>query len=443
MRIAVVGTGYVGLVTGVCFAEVGHNVICMDNDKNKIQMLQNGQIPIWEPGLDEMVSRNMGRGLLRFTDDMHDAVNNSYIVFIAVGTPPDQDGSADLQYVLAAVKSIAECMESDKMIVDKSTVPIGTADKVKALMSAVLRSRSVGHRMSIVSNPEFLKEGAAISDFMTPDRVIIGTDNPHAQRIMVDLYKSFELKPDQIITMSIRSAEMTKYASNAMLATKISFINEMAILCEKYGADINEVKNGIGSDMRIGYHFINPGVGYGGSCFPKDVRALIHMSSLVDFDPSVLTAVEKRNYMQKRVLAEKVKSVFGNDLSGLCFGVWGLTFKPNTDDMREASSTVIISILEESGASVRAYDPVANDTAASIYTDTPRVVIVNEQYKACENADALLLITEWSQFTKIDFKKLNAIMRGKVIFDGRNLYSPEMVVGNGFRYIGVGRSSII
>ncbi|HRY83293.1 MAG TPA: UDP-glucose/GDP-mannose dehydrogenase family protein, partial [Candidatus Cloacimonadota bacterium] len=359
MKLAVIGTGYVGLVTGTCFAEMGNQVICVDTDATKINMLNKGKIPIWEPGLEEMVKRNQAGKRLSFTTDIKSAVQDSLVLFIAVGTPPDEDGSADLKYVIQAAKEIAQSMNEYKVVVNKSTVPVGTADKVKQTISKVLHERKLDYRFDVVSNPEFLKEGAAIEDFMKPDRVIVGTDKPEVGELMKVLYSPFNRTQDRVIIMSIRSAEMTKYAANAMLATKISFMNEISRICEKYGADISEVRNGIGSDTRIGYKFIYPGVGYGGSCFPKDVKALSHMAHLQELVPSLLEAVEEVNAVQKQVLVEKVLKRFDNDITGKTFAIWGLAFKPQTDDMREAPSLVIIKALLERGATVRAYDPVA------------------------------------------------------------------------------------
>ncbi len=440
MKLAVIGSGYVGLTTGACFAEMGNQVICVDNDNTKIEMLKSGKVPIFEPGLDDMIHRNMVSGRISFTLDLATAVKKSQIIFIAVGTPPDEDGSADLQHVLAAAREIAASMDEPKIIVNKSTVPIGTADLVRNAIQEILDSRSVQLGFDVVSNPEFLKEGAALDDFMSPDRVVIGTDNPKAGETMRTLYAPFCRTHDRVLIMGIRSAEMTKYAANALLATKISFINEISRLCDAYGADVSEVRNGIGSDTRIGYKFIYPGVGYGGSCFPKDIKALIHMAGKVGYDSQILKAVEEVNKAQKRVLVDKLTKHFGTDLSGKTFCVWGLAFKPQTDDMREAPSIVIIEALLKLGARIKAYDPVAMQEAAKIFGTNPSVCLCEDEYSALEGSDGLLLITEWHQFRYPDFNRMAELMRNKVIFDGRNLYSPSTVKDLGFSYYGIGRS---
>lgn len=439
MKLAVIGSGYVGLTSGACFADMGNNVICVDKDTRKIEMLNQGEIPIYEPGLESMVQRNREAGRLSFTTDLKQAVRDSHVLFIAVGTPPEEDGSADLSHVLAAAREIAQYMDDYKVIVDKSTVPIGTADLVKAQVSDTLKTRGVNIAFDVVSNPEFLKEGAAIDDFMKPDRVVIGTESEKAAHIMRTLYAPFNRTHDRVIVMSIRSAEMTKYAANAMLATKISFINEISRLCEAYGADVEEVRNGIGSDSRIGYKFIYPGVGYGGSCFPKDIKALIHMSREVGYDSRILKAVEAVNSDQKSLLSQKVRYHFGNDLVGKCFAIWGLAFKPQTDDMREAPSIVIIRELLALGATIRAYDPVANSEAHRIFGDTPGLTLTNDEYEAINQVDAMLLITEWRQFRYPDFKRMKDTMKNPVIFDGRNQYDPESLREMGFTYYGIGR----
>lgn len=439
MQLAVIGSGYVGLVTGACFAEMGNDVICVDNDNKKIEMLLKGQIPIYEPGLEDMVKRNAREHRLSFTTDIKTAVEKSQIIFIAVGTPPDEDGSADLQYVLAVSRDIATHMNGYKVVVDKSTVPVGTAELVKKEMQKALDARNCAYTFNVVSNPEFLKEGAAIDDFMKPDRVVVGVDTEAVGEIMRELYMPFNMNSDRVIVMSIPSAEMTKYAANAMLATKISFMNEIAILCEKLGADVNEVRHGIGSDSRIGYKFIYPGVGYGGSCFPKDVKALIHMAKKVGVDPKVMSAVEDRNDEQKHVLVTKVKQHFGDDLSGKTFAVWGLAFKPQTDDMREAPSIVIIDGLIEAGAKVIAYDPVAMSEARHRLGDIAGLSYAANQYDALNQADALLLITEWHQFRHPDFDKIKSLLKTRIIFDGRNQYDPEHLRQSGFTYYGIGR----
>lgn len=439
MRLAVVGTGYVGLVTGACLAEMGHRVICMDNDMGKIDALKHGVIPIWEPGLEDIVKRNIANGTLLFTTDIECTVNDSDIIFIAVGTPPGEDGSADLHYVLDVAGSIAKHMQQPKIVVDKSTVPVGTGELVSNAISQILKQRNVDLPFAVVSNPEFLKEGAAVEDFMKPDRIIVGTDDPQVAATMKELYSPFNMNSERVIVMSLKSAEMTKYAANAMLATKISFINEIAMLCERYGADISEVRHGIGSDSRIGYQFIYPGVGYGGSCFPKDVKALIMMAKKADFVPSLLQAVEARNETQKHVLADKVLTHFGSDLSQLTFGIWGLSFKPQTDDMREAPSVVIINRLLAAGAKLRLFDPVAQEQARLQIAPSDRVQYCEHQYDAITGVDALLLITEWHQFRKPDLAKMKEIMKQPVVFDGRNQYDPSTMAKEGFAYYGIGR----
>ncbi len=434
-----IGTGYVGLVSGTCFAEMGNNVICVDADQTKIEMLRQGVIPIYEPGLEEMVRRNAREGRLTFSTDIKEAVDKALVLFIAVGTPPDEDGSADLQYVLAVARDIARCMTDYRIIVDKSTVPVGTADKVRDEVRSILKERGVNYKLDIVSNPEFLKEGAAIEDFMKPDRVVVGVDNVRVAEIMKLLYSPFNRNNDRVIIMSIRSAEMTKYAANAMLATKISFMNEIARLCEKLGADISEVRHGIGSDTRIGYKFIHPGVGYGGSCFPKDVQALIQMAQKAGMEPLVMKAVEAVNAEQKTVLAQKVKAHFGEDLKGKTFAVWGLSFKPQTDDMREAPSIVIINELINAGAHIVAYDPVAMHEARRHFGANPAISYTDNEYDALRDADAMLLITEWHQFRYPDFKRIKLLLRQPVIFDGRNQYDPHQVRELGFTYFAIGR----
>ncbi|MDD3579241.1 MAG: UDP-glucose/GDP-mannose dehydrogenase family protein [Candidatus Cloacimonetes bacterium] len=439
MKLAVIGSGYVGLTSGACFADMGNSVVCVDNDESKILMLKAGQIPIYEPGLEAMVHRNMEAGRITFTTDLKTAVQQASVLFIAVGTPPDEDGSADLSHVLAAAEEIATYMDSYKVIVDKSTVPIGTADMVKAKIQKKLDDRGMELDFDVVSNPEFLKEGAAIEDFMKPDRVVIGTDSQHAAEVMRKLYAPFCRTHDRVIVMSIRSAEMTKYAANSLLATKISFINEISGLCEAYGADVEEVRNGIGSDSRIGYKFIYPGVGYGGSCFPKDIKALIHMAGKVGYDSRILKAVEDVNRDQKKMMVEKIKQHFGGDISGKRFALWGLAFKPQTDDMREAPAIVIINALSELGASVQAYDPVAMQEAQRLLGANPQLTLCEDEYSALEGCDALLLITEWRQFRYPDFAKIKLLLNTPVIFDGRNQYDPAQVRAMGFSYYGVGR----
>ncbi len=440
MKLAVIGSGYVGLVTGACFADMGNRVVCVDNDQRKIEMLNQGEIPIYEPGLKELVLSNSAAGRLAFTTDVKSAIQASDIIFIAVGTPPDEDGSADLQYVLAVASDIARYMQEYVIVVDKSTVPVGTADLVHATISQGLKQRGVDIPFAVVSNPEFLKEGAAIEDFMKPDRVVVGVDDPRVGEIMRELYLPFNRTSDRVIVMSIRSAEMTKYAANAMLATKISFMNELSRLCEALGADIAEVRHGIGSDSRIGYKFIYPGVGYGGSCFPKDVKALIQMSRQAGLEPFIMQAVEDVNESQKRILVRKVKALFGDDLSGKTFCVWGLAFKPQTDDMREAPAIVIIDALIQSGAKIQAFDPVAMDEARRIFGDQPALTFCQDEYEAAQGSDALLLVTEWHQFRYPDFARIKANLKQPVVFDGRNLYDPKHLKEMGFVYHGIGRS---
>lgn len=439
MNITIVGSGYVGLVTGACFADMGHRVICIDNDQNKIDMLNSGKIPIWEPGLDNLIERNREAERIIFSMDLKHAVNESEVIFIAVGTPPGEDGSADLQYVLAVAESIAECMNDYKVIVDKSTVPLGTADKVRKTVADILKKRCMAIEFDVVSNPEFLKEGAAIDDFMKPDRIVVGCESERSATIMKELYASFNLSSDRLIAMSVRSAEMTKYAANAMLATKISFINEIANLCERYGADVMEVRRGIGSDSRIGYKFIYPGVGYGGSCFPKDVKALIHMATSIGFEPKIMLAVEERNQAQKEYIVEKINKHFNGMIKGLKFSIWGLSFKPNTDDMREAPSRIVVKMLLEKGAELYIYDPVAMHVAKKIFGKQQRLHYCADQYEAITECDALILLTEWHQFRNPDFKQLKNKLKQAVIFDGRNQYNPDLLRELGFMYYGVGR----
>lgn len=439
MKIAVIGSGYVGLTTGACFAEMGNTVISVDKDENKIKHLNEGKVPIYEPGLEEMILRNMAAKRLSFTLNIQQAVVESQIIFIAVGTPPGEDGSADLQYVIAAAEEIAGFMNEPKIIVNKSTVPVGTADLVSEKIQAKLQERGSELKFTVVSNPEFLKEGSAIDDFMSPDRVVIGTDNQAAGEIMRTLYAPFCRTNDRVLLMSIRSAEMTKYTANAFLATKISFINEISRLCDAYEADIAEVRNGICSDSRIGYKFIFPGVGFGGSCFPKDIKALIKMSAKVGYEPRILTAVEEVNTAQKRVLVEKVIAHFGRNLKGKTFAVWGLAFKPQTDDMREAPSIVIINELIALGATIKAYDPVAMQEAKKVFGNNHSVTLCADEYETLKDAEAMLLITEWHQFRYPDLERMSKIMRNKVIFDGRNQYNPKTVKEMGFTYYGIGR----
>ncbi|MBS3951534.1 MAG: UDP-glucose/GDP-mannose dehydrogenase family protein [Methylomicrobium sp.] len=439
MKITVFGSGYVGLVTGTCLAEVGNDVICMDVDQVKTEKLKQGIIPIFEPGLDAMVKENQAAGRLRFTSDAKEAVEHGLFQFIAVGTPPDEDGSADLQYVLAVAKSIAEHMEGYRVVIDKSTVPVGTADKVKNRMLEVLKARGKDYEFDVVSNPEFLKEGAAIDDFMKPDRIVIGTDNPRTAELLKALYAPFNRSRERVIAMDVRSAELTKYAANAMLATKISFMNELANLAEKLGADIEHVRQGIGSDSRIGYSFIYPGCGYGGSCFPKDVKALERTAKEVGYHAELLSAVENVNDRQKQRLFEKINDHYQGNVKGKVFAMWGLSFKPNTDDMREAPSRVLIEALIDAGAIVRAYDPEAMEEAERIYGNKSGLVYAKTQNEAFSEADALVIVTEWKQFRSPDFDQLSRHLKDKVIFDGRNMYEPNIVRNSGLSYYAIGR----
>ena len=439
MKISVIGTGYVGLVSGTCFAQMGNSVKCVDIDEAKIEKLRKGIIPIYEPGLETMVLENHEKGTLTFTTDIREAVANTDIAFIAVGTPMGEDGSADLQYVLAVAKSIGEHMQHYMVVVDKSTVPVGTAEKVKAAIQSELDKRGAEIGFDVVSNPEFLKEGAAIEDFMHPDRVVVGAESEKAMQIMHDLYAPFMIKSDRFIGMDVKSAEMTKYAANAMLATKISFMNEMANICERVGADVNKVRHGIGSDGRIGYSFIYPGCGYGGSCFPKDVQALAKTAKDFGYAPRILDAVEAVNYDQKMVMADKVISRFGEDLSGKTFAVWGLAFKPETDDMREASSITIINALTSRGAKIRAYDPKARHEAENFYLKgNENVEYVDSKYDALSGADAVILVTEWQEFRSPDFDEIKKRLNTPVFFDGRNQFDKERMARMGFEYFQIG-----
>jgi UDPglucose 6-dehydrogenase len=439
MKVTVFGSGYVGLVTGVCLAEVGNDVMCIDVDQQKIDNLKNGIIPIYEPGLDELVKDNQQAGRIKFTTDIQEAVSHGVFQFIAVGTPPDEDGAADLQYVLAVAKSIAENMSDYRIVIDKSTVPVGTADKVKEAILQVQASRGVAIDFDVVSNPEFLKEGAAINDFMKPDRIIVGTDNPRTAELLKALYAPFNRSHERIITMDVRSAELTKYAANAMLATKISFMNELANLAELLGADIEHVRNGIGSDSRIGYSFIYPGCGYGGSCFPKDVKALERTARQMGYKAELLNAVENVNDRQKQVLFNKVVQHYKDDLQGKIFALWGLAFKPKTDDMREAPSRIILEALINAGAVVRAFDPEAMAEAKRIYGDKPGLTLVETAEEALQGANALIVVTEWKNFWSPDFDLIKRTLKDAVIFDGRNLYQPELLKKQGFVYYGIGR----
>lgn len=439
MKITVVGTGYVGLVTGTCFAEMGSEVICVDNNQEKIDMLNHGVMPIFEYGLKEMVERNIKGNRISFITDIKKAVEESLVIFIAVGTPPNEDGSADLQYVLTVAKNIGKYIDGYKVVVDKSTVPVGTADLVKETIKSELKKRELNYDFDVVSNPEFLKEGMAIEDFMKPDRIIVGTDSEKAKDIMNDLYSSFTFRSNRIIFMNIRSAELAKYTANAMLATKISFMNEIANLCEKVGANVEDVRIGIGSDSRIGYKFLYPGVGYGGSCFPKDIKALIKISQENNSSSQILEAVENVNYKQKRIMIDKICAHFGEDLKGKVFAIWGLSFKPMTDDVREAPSIIIINELVKRGAKIQAYDPKAIKEAKKVFGNNPFIKYFNDQYQVLKSADALVLITEWRQFRHPDFQKIKDMLKQKVIFDGRNQYDPEKTKANGFTYFCIGK----
>ncbi|MBM4208589.1 MAG: UDP-glucose/GDP-mannose dehydrogenase family protein [Gammaproteobacteria bacterium] len=439
MKITIFGTGYVGLVTGTCLAEVGNDVLCVDIDQRKIDMLNKGVIPIYEPGLEDMVKENHEAGRLQFTTDPKAAVEHGLFQFIAVGTPPDEDGSADLQYVLAVAKAIAEHMNEYRIVVDKSTVPVGTADKVRDLIRQTLAERGADFEFDVVSNPEFLKEGAAINDFMKPDRIVIGTDNPRTTELLKALYTPFNRSHERIIAMDVRSAELTKYAANAMLATKISFMNELANLAERLGADIEQVRNGIGSDSRIGYHFIYPGCGYGGSCFPKDVKALERTARDLGYQTELISAVEKVNDRQKHVLLEKINKHYNGQLKGKIFALWGLSFKPKTDDMREAPSRVLLETLIDAGATVQAYDPEAMDEAKRIYGNKTGLTLSKTQAETLINADALCVVTEWKNFWSPDFCQLKQNLKDSVIFDGRNLYDPKQLKLAGLSYYSIGR----
>jgi len=439
MKLSMVGTGYVGLVTGTCFAEMGNRVVCVDIDEKKIEALKNGIIPIYEPGLEAMVKENRERGTLGFTTDIKDALQETDIIFIAVGTPQGEDGSADLRYVLKVAEQIGRNMVHDMIVVDKSTVPVGTADMVKETIQKELDKRGVDLKFSVVSNPEFLKEGSAIEDFMKPDRVVIGADDDEAMETMKELYAPFTHNHERFIAMDVRSAEMTKYAANAMLATKISFMNEIANICERVGADVNMVRVGIGSDRRIGYSFIYPGCGYGGSCFPKDVQALAKIAEDAGYEPKIIRSVEEVNRAQKRVLAEKVVKRFGEDLTGRVFAVWGLSFKPETDDMREASSITIINELTKRGAKIKAYDPKAMEEAKNFYLkDNENVEYVKSKYDALDGADAMILVTEWKEFRSPDFEEMKQRLKTPIIFDGRNQYNLRKMERKGFEYRQIG-----
>ncbi|HUL56626.1 MAG TPA: UDP-glucose/GDP-mannose dehydrogenase family protein [Usitatibacter sp.] len=439
MKVSIIGTGYVGLVTGACLADVGNHVMCLDVDERKIERLRRGEIPIFEPGLKEIVHNNVAGGRLSFTTDPKEGALYAKVQMIAVGTPPGEDGSADLQYVIAAARGIATHMDGPRVIVDKSTVPVGTADKVRDAVAAALKQRGASIPFSMVSNPEFLKEGAAVEDFMRPDRIVIGAEDPDAIAAMRELYAPFQRNHERLQLMDIRSAELTKYAANAMLATRISFMNELALLAEKLGADIEHVRIGIGSDPRIGYHFLYPGAGYGGSCFPKDVTALLRTAQENGLELKVVGAVDEANERQKGVVAQKVARRFGEDLKNRRFALWGLAFKPNTDDMREAPSRVIIAELLKRGASVTAYDPVAMAEAKHIYAQEKSVAFADTAMAALQGADALVIMTEWKAFRSPDFDAVKSALKSPVIFDGRNLYDPSVVRSHGIEYFPIGR----
>ncbi|TKB09446.1 UDP-glucose/GDP-mannose dehydrogenase family protein [Desulforhopalus sp. IMCC35007] len=443
MNVTVFGVGYVGLVQAAVLADVGHNVCCVDVDANKIDGLKNGVIPIFEPGLSDLVLTNYEKKRISFTTDSEEGISHGDLQFIAVGTPPDEDGSADLQYVLSVAGTIAKHMASGKIVIDKSTVPVGTADKVRAHMSSILKERGVNYPLHIVSNPEFLKEGSALEDCMRPERIIVGTDSHEVEEKMRELYEPFSRNHDKIMIMDVRSAEFTKYAANCLLATKISFMNEMSNLAERLGVDIEQVRRGIGSDSRIGYQFIYPGCGYGGSCFPKDVQALERSANEIGYDAKILKAVESVNYKQKEKLFEHVSRFYNGDVAGKTFAVWGLSFKPNTDDMREASSRVLMESLWKAGAKVQAYDPEAMEEAQRIYGTRDELVLMGTKEAALHGADALVIVTEWKSFRVPDFNQLLTELKDKVVFDGRNLYDPKRVEALGLAYYGIGRGRSI
>jgi len=443
MRITIFGTGYVGLVTGACLAEVGHTVLCMDVDSAKVNSLKAGRMPIYEPGLEPIVRSNIDAGTLRFTDDSAEAVAFSELIFVAVGTPPEEDGSADLSRVLAVASNIGKYMENSKTVVTKSTVPVGTSDKVLSHIETELRARKLDLQVTVASNPEFLKEGAAVADFMKPDRIVVGADSAAAKALLKRLYAPFNRNSDRMLYMDIRSAELTKYAANAMLATKISFINEIANLAEKLGADVEQVRQGIGSDPRIGYQFIYPGCGYGGSCFPKDVRALSQTADDHGCEMGVLNAVNATNLAQKKRLFSLINQYFKNDIKGKIFALWGLAFKPKTDDMRDAPSRVLMEALWSAGASVQAFDPEAMEVAANLYPDREALSLVNARDDALREVDALVICTEWQHFRAPDFELIKSRLKNPVIFDGRNLYDPALMEELGITYFGIGRGESI
>ena len=439
MRLTIFGSGYVGLVTGACFAEAGNHVLCVDVDERKIEMLKRGEPHIYEPGLEELLKKGIASGRLTFTTNAEEGVKHGLFQFIAVGTPPDEDGSADLKYVLAVAESIGKYADEYRIIVNKSTVPVGTADRVKSKVREVLNARGAQLEFDVVSNPEFLKEGAALADFTRPDRVVVGTDNPRTAELLKLLYDPFTHNHERMIVMDVRSSELTKYAANALLATKISFMNELANIAERLGADIEKVRNGIGSDPRIGYHFIYPGCGYGGSCFPKDVQALARTAQDNHYTPEILNAVENVNYRQKEVLFTKINTFFKGDLKGKTIALWGLAFKPNTDDMREAASRTLIEALWKAGAKVQAYDPVAAHETQRIYGSRNDMTYAKSAEEALQGADVLAIVTEWREFRSPDFDVIRKALKQSVIFDGRNLYDPTLVNQFGFKYFAIGR----
>lgn len=439
MNISVFGVGYVGLVQAAVLAEVGHDVLCVDIDAEKIDRLNRGEVSIFEPGLLDLVRANHASGRLAFTIDASQAIKSADVAFIAVGTPADQDGGADLKQVLSVAEAVGRHMEVPQTVITKSTVPVGTADKIKERVSRQLAKRGKDLHFDVVSNPEFLKEGSAVNDCMRPDRIVVGTDSPQAEALLRNIYAPFNRNHDKFIVMDVRSAELTKYAANCMLATKITFMNEMANLAEHFGADIELVRQGIGSDPRIGYQFIYPGVGYGGSCFPKDVRALIQAAGAIGFDPGLLKAVEDRNAKQKRLIFEKIERHFGGDLAGRVFAVWGLAFKPNTDDMREAPSRVLLEALWSRGARVRAYDPEAMSECRRIYGDRDDLELAENKYAILKGADALVVMTEWRSFQAPDFAEIRSSLKSPIIFDGRNIFNPASLERQGIAYYGIGR----
>lgn len=442
MKITVFGTGYVGLVQGAILADAGHHVVCVDIDEAKLARLRQGILPIYEPGLEPIVKETVADGRLSFTSNAAEAILHGAVIFIAVGTPPNEDGSADLKHVLTVAKTIAAHMNTYKVIVDKSTVPVGTADRVAETVAATLQQRKLDVEFDVVSNPEFLKEGAAVADCQRPDRIIIGTSSKRAEALLRELYETFNRNHDRVMVMDVRSAELTKYAANCMLATKISFMNEIANIAERVGADIESVRLGIGSDPRIGYHFIYPGAGYGGSCFPKDVSALIHISEELGFDPKILNAVEDRNQAQKHVLFEKLNKHFAGNLKDKKIALWGLSFKPNTDDMRDAPSRVLMEALWAAGAKVQAFDPVAMEETQRIYGQSPNLTLAGTKEAALQDADVLVIVTEWRTFKTPDFELIKSALKNPVILDGRNLFDPKAMRERGFTYYAIGRGEV-